>query len=126
MAVRVRAVMQIDKGLLREAEQAGPRAMRKAIRRGADHALKRIKGAGPQPAPKRTGDLRKAYEKRISHRGMRIVLRANPQIAHYAGFVEFGTKFMEAQPHFRPAVKAARGVVRREAVRLLAQEFKKL
>lgn len=126
MSVRVRAVVQIDKGFLKKATQAAPRAMRKALRKGADHALKRIKGAGPQPAPKRTGDLRRSYEKRVSHRGLRILVRSNPQIAHYAGFVEFGTIFMKAQPHFRPAIKSARGIVRREAIRILSQEFKKL
>ncbi len=124
MSVRVRAVVQIDKGFLRKAERAAPRAMRKAILKGADHALKRIKGAGPQPAPRRTGKLRRDYEKRVSHRGLRILV-SNTKTP-YAGFIEFGTRFMRAQPHFRPAIKAARGVVRREAIRILSQEFKKL
>ncbi len=123
---RVRAVMKIDDGILRQAERIAPRAMRKALNKGADHALKRIKGAGPQPAPIRTGALRRSYEKRVSHRGLRILVRSNPQIASYAGFVEFGTLFMTAREHFRPAIKAAKKIVRREATRILTQEFKRL
>lgn len=123
---RVRAVMKIDDGLLKQAEQIAPRVMRQALKKGAKHALKRIKGAGPQPAPIRMGRLRRAYEMKISHRGLRVLIRANQQIAPYAGFVEFGTRKMTARKHFRPAIKAARRMVHREAKKVLAQEFKRL
>ncbi len=126
MAVRVRATVKIDAGLMKKASTTAPRVMRFALKRGGKHALKRIKGAGPKPAPKRTGNLRDSYGMKVSHRGLRVLIRSDPTIAHYAGFVEFGTSRMRAQPHFRPAVKAARQIVRTVANTVLAREFKGL
>lgn len=124
MAVRVRAVIKIDDSLLKEAERIAPRVMRKALIKSADHALARIKGRGPQPAPIRSGRLRREYEKKVSHRSLRVLI--TNRRTFYAGFVEFGTRKMSAQPHFRPAIKAARKMVRREANKTLIKEFSKL
>lgn len=124
--VRVRSVIKIDDGLLKEAERIAPRVMRRVLKKGANHALARIKGRGPSPAPIRTGRLRRSYEKIVSHRGLRILIRSNPQIAPYAPFVEFGTVKMTARAHFRPAIRAARKILRREMNRVLSKEFKGL
>ena len=123
MAVRVRAVMQIDSGLLKQAEVMAPRIMRRVIKKAAKHALARIKGGGPRPAPIRTGRLRRSYGMTITHGGLRILIASDPSIAPYAGFVEFGTRNMSARPHFRPAIRAARKMVRREANKQLAAGF---
>ena len=125
MAVRVRAVLQTDKAdkAFAKAQKIAPRAMAAVLKKGGRHIIRRVQ-SGPKPAPKRTGRLRREYEMKISHRGLRVLVfnRRTP----YAGFVEFGTRKMRAQPHFRPAVKSARALVRREANKVLKAEFAKL
>lgn len=122
---RIRSVLTLNTGLLDKAAKAAPRSARKALKEVTDHTLKRIKGAGPQPAPIRSGRLRRSYEKRASHRGLRVLIRSDPTIAHYAAFVEFGTSRMRARPHFRPAVRAARRLLIKRSREILAKELPK-
>ncbi len=122
---RMRAVLKLNTGLLDKAARAAPRAARKALNEVTDHTLRRIKGAGPQPAPIRSGRLRRSYEKRTSHRGLRVLIRSDPTIAPHAPFVEFGTSRMRAQPHFRPAVRAARRLLVKRSREILARELPK-
>lgn len=51
-------------------------------------------------APHDTGTLRRSIMLNIKDGGLTADVRAT---AHYAGYVELGTRFMAAQPYMRPA-----------------------
>ncbi len=121
----VRAVFKIDKGLFKQANAMAPRLMAQAANEESSEILRDLKG-GKHRAPKRSGRLRRSYERIRSHRGLRYLIRANPQIAPHAGFVEFGTRNMAAQPHFRPAIRAARRRFSKRASRIVAAGFRGL
>lgn len=56
-------------------------------------------------APVRTGDLRDSID--VEERGRSIALIATMP---YAGYVEYGTRFMAARPYLTPAVNAVEWV----------------
>jgi HK97 gp10 family phage protein len=69
-----------------------------------------IKGAGPHAAPIDTGNLRRSYHQ--DRKGLdnpvdpTVEVGNDPSIADYAGYVEYGTSRMAAQPHLTPASEA--------------------
>lgn len=66
-----------------------------------------VKGAGPHPAPYRTGALRRSYHRtQTSPTSGRV--GNDPGIAPYAKYVEFGTSKMAAQPHLLPTAEMQR------------------
>lgn len=50
--------------------------------------------------PKRSGDLRRSIRLEIKDAG--LTAEVAPHM-NYAGYVEWGTRYMEAQPYIRPA-----------------------
>ena len=52
-------------------------------------------------APVATGQLRRSIQLDITDNGMTAVVSANTE---YAAYVEYGTRFMGAQPYLRPAL----------------------
>lgn len=71
-----------------------PTIVRDGVVRGAD----RIRQAVEHGAPVRSGTLRRSIEVEGTERGARIVATAP-----HANYVEFGTRYMDAQPYMRPA-----------------------
>lgn len=69
----------------------------------AELAADAVLEGAKQRAPVRTGELRDSGEKVGSGSTWIVVFKA----AHSA-FVEFGTRFMAAQPYLRPAVESVR------------------
>lgn len=56
-------------------------------------------------APADTGHLRRGITLKIN--GNKAIIRSN---ANYSGYVEYGTRYMEAQPYLRPAVEEVRPI----------------
>lgn len=77
-------------------QQSLPGRANRAETRGAKNAVQNIK----RRAPVDTGELRDS----IHQDGGRVVAMAD-----HAGFVEFGTYKMAAQPYFIPGIEATRG-----------------
>lgn len=69
-----------------------------------------VKGKGPHPAPIDTGNLRRSYHQ--DRKGLgdpiepSVEVGNDMQIADYAGYVEYGTSRMAAQPSLTPASEA--------------------
>lgn len=82
-----------------------------AIHQAVDETLTAIeqdvKGGGPHAAPYRTGNLRRSYHKVITGPAQGEVGN-DPQVAHYAVYVEYGTRRMAPRPHLVPAAEAQR------------------
>lgn len=65
-----------------------------------------VKGGGPNAAPIITGNLRRSYHISMDDDGMSGTVGNDPGIAHYAIYVEMGTRRMSARPHLVPALEA--------------------
>lgn len=79
-----------------------PLSARTAIDDGFEKGAAGIRISAHQRVPVRTGRLKSSIRvRRISM--MRYRIEAT---APYAGFVEYGTRFMNAKPYLRPAYRA--------------------
>lgn len=56
-------------------------------------------------APVDTGNLRRSITLDVN--GSRAIIRSN---ANYSGYLEYGTRYMRAQPYLRPAVEEVRPI----------------
>lgn len=81
--------------------RSGP--MAKAL----DERASRIALAAKNYAPVRTGFLRSSIYHELGVDGQGLFANVGAR-AHYAAFVEFGTRFMAAQPFLRPALFSGR------------------
>jgi HK97 gp10 family phage protein len=78
-------------------------------------------------APKRTGDLRSSIKAEVRREVQQWVveLRANADgKAPHAGFVEYGTSKMSAQPYLRPVIEKYRPIWRAEVLKLRRECFR--
>lgn len=66
----------------------------------------RIQQGAMYHAPHDTGTLRRSIGLEIEDGGLTADIKAS---AHYAGYVELGTRFMGAQPYMKPAFNAVKG-----------------
>jgi HK97 gp10 family phage protein len=91
------------KGLkrIKEKFEKMPRKFQRALREEFEHIGYLMESMAKTHAPVRTGRLRDS----IFHSVERLVLTIGAK-AYYASFVEFGTRFMQAQPYLRPAIRA--------------------
>jgi HK97 gp10 family phage protein len=101
------ARFRYDGARLRAYQASLPDRGTRAETRIAKNAVQNIK----RRAPVDTGELRDS----IHQEGGLVVATAN-----HAGFVEFGTYKMAAQPYFIPGLEATRG----DFIAIAAQEFK--
>lgn len=62
----------------------------------------RLQQSAQQKAPVDSGTLKRSITLDITDAGMTAESEAT---VHYAGYVEYGTRFMKAQPYMRPALK---------------------
>lgn len=117
---------KVNPAALNEAMFIAPIIMGKAVQDEASEIVRDLGGAGPNRAPKRSGRLQRAYKKRILSRGLNALIFADLQIAPHAPWVEFGTRRMGAQPHFRPAMKAGRKRLAKRANAMLTSGFRNI
>ena len=90
----------IDKGLTKHLAEAGQmEAVKQVVRmNGAELQTKAMRGA-----PVDTGTLRRSIGLELTDNGLTAEVEPT---AHYAQYVEYGTRFMKAQPYMRPAFDA--------------------
>lgn len=88
--------IRIDTSGLRRLQEATPRAARQMQEAALDEAYQTAR----QLVPVRTGFLKRSI--RRVREGGKYILRA---LAHYALYVEYGTRYMAAQPFLRPALE---------------------
>lgn len=107
--------------------QTDLKALRKKVRdlraideRGLSGALKSAANTATniskRKAPVDTGNLRNqiGYERSPDKKSVEVFSNAP-----YSGYVEFGTRFQNAQPYFMPAVRLAMAQLQRELERLI-------
>lgn len=82
-----------------------------ALQAGADQLVTSAKAI----VPVRTGNLRDSIE---SSSASPTTATAEAS-ADYAGFVEFGTRYMSSRPYMKPSIPQAVTVIRNTAVKLL-------
>ncbi len=66
----------------------------------------RLQTRAQENAPVDTGTLKRSIGLSIEDGGLTAKSEAT---AHYAGYVELGTRFMEAQPYMKPALNQVKG-----------------
>lgn len=85
--------------------------LKEAVKETATAIELDVKGQGPHAAPIDTGNLRRSYH--VDFEGTNAVqvqahIGNDMNVAEYAGYVEYGTSRMSAQPHLTPASEAQR------------------
>ena len=89
---------------------AAPHELRVVANRVVDEGMAKIEERAEEIVPVRTGYLRSTiYRKKTGFLGWEV-----GALAFYAGFVEFGTRYMRARPYLRPAVTEKMPEVREE------------
>ena len=87
---------------------AAPHELRVVANRVVDEGLGLVEERARELAPVRTGWLRsQVYKRKTGFLGWEV-----GDLASYAGFVEFGTRYMRARPFLRPAVEEKMPLVR--------------
>ena len=76
----------------------------------------RLQLAAKLRAPVDTGTLRRSIGLSIEDGGLTADVEAT---AHYAGYVELGTRYMAAQPYMKPALNAVKGKFNSDLKRLV-------
>lgn len=82
-----------------------------AVQRAVDRSVLVVQDRAKQLVPVDTGALRESIDTYVSADAQLITGIISPG-RDYAGFVEFGTRFMKAQPYMRPAMDSTRDEVR--------------
>jgi HK97 gp10 family phage protein len=75
-----------------------PEALQKAVKKALKQTAVLTKEEAIDNCPVRTGALRKSIYYKVSDYSYSVGAKAE-----YGGYVEFGTRYMEAQPYLRPA-----------------------
>lgn len=86
----------LDKLEARLSSLADPEAIRTVVKKNGSDLQKKAQ----RKAPYKTGNLRRSIQLQFSGDGMTATVEPT---AHYAPYVEYGTRFMKAQPYLRPA-----------------------
>lgn len=76
----------------------------------------RLQQQAMENAPVDTGTLKRSITLDITDGGMSAESEAT---VHYAGYVEYGTRFMGAQPYMRPALKEVGKQFKRDMEKLV-------
>ncbi len=97
VALEFRGASQLSKDLRKKAKQI---ELAKAVvkQNGSEMQQKAMR-----TVPVRTGDLKRSIQLTIEDGGMTARVRAGMD---YAPYVEWGTRYMAAQPFMRPALRA--------------------
>lgn len=109
VAIHIENIAQI-----RAAFQQAPKLMNRALVGAINKSLLTVGSSAVKKSPVRTGLLRGSILD--PNRGLQL---ATPSVfsgsvgsgVGYGGFVEYGTRFMRAQPYLRPAVEDTNGQV---------------
>jgi HK97 gp10 family phage protein len=95
---------------IREGLAEAPHELRVVANRIVDEGMSKVTGRAKEIVPVRTGRLRNSiYQKKTGFLGWEVGASM-----FYAGFVEFGTRYMRARPYLRPAVEEKMPEIREE------------
>lgn len=96
VSLRIIGLDRIAEGLA-----AAPHELRVVANNLVDERLGLVEERAEELAPVRTGWLRsQVYKRKTGFLGWEL-----GDLASYAGFVEFGTRYMSARPYLRPAIE---------------------
>lgn len=76
----------------------------------------RLQSKSMDKAPVDTGNLKRGITLDIKDGGQSAVVEST---VHYAGYVEYGTRFMEAQPYVGPSFNEVKGQFKRDLEKLV-------
>jgi HK97 gp10 family phage protein len=100
-----------------------PAALQKAIKKSLKQAATLIKQEAIWNCPVRTGYLRTTIFYSVNGDEMGFTVGAK---APYGGYVEFGTRYMQAQPYIRPAFITVMTSIRSAMSQEIENEVNKL
>lgn len=72
-----------------------------------EKACQQLRDETKARCPVDTGHLKQSYDYDVQEESSRTVGYVGTSV-EYAGYVEYGTRHMQAQPHARPALEASR------------------
>lgn len=108
MVVKIKGVEELKTTLKRNAEM-------EAVKRVVKQNGAELQGKAQRNAPVDTGNLKRSIRLEIKDRGLTVVSEAT---AEYAPYVEWGTRYMGAQPYMKPAFCIQKEQFRRDLERL--------
>lgn len=108
MAVKLKGVKELRLALNKKADMS-------AVKRVVKQNGAELQVRAQRNAPVDTGNLKRSVRLDISDRGLTAESEAT---AEYAPYVEWGTRYMEAQPYMRPAFIEQKEQFRRDMDRL--------
>jgi HK97 gp10 family phage protein len=98
----VQIIVKLDRknsNALRKIEELGGN-LRSAIRKALERSAMSVQSQAKLLAPVDTGRLRASIDRRIEGRTAYVGTNLD-----YAPYVEYGTRYMRAQPYFEPALE---------------------
>jgi HK97 gp10 family phage protein len=117
LALRITGLDRIREGLA-----AAPHELRVVANRVCDDMMSEVTERGKEIVPVRTGRLRNSiYRKKTGFLGWEV-----GATMFYAGFVEFGTRYMRARPYLRPAIEEKMPEIREELKDALMEKLMEL
>lgn len=120
---RLEGAKELDRVLGKLPKQLRGRVLTRAVRGGANIVRKEMRGR----APVETGRLRDNIVTRARRdRGASVTVSVGPaRRTFYAGFIEFGTRFLPARPFLRPAFETVKFAALEEIGKRLGTEIEK-
>lgn len=91
--IKFEGIAKLNKGLKKRMDM---NAVKTVVRKNGSEMQKKAQ----RNAPVDTGTLKRSIGLDVSGNGMEATVEPT---AEYAAYVEFGTRFMEAQPYLKPA-----------------------
>jgi HK97 gp10 family phage protein len=117
LALRITGLDRIREGLA-----AAPHELRVVANRVCDDMMSEVTERAKEIVPVRTGRLRNSiYRKKTGFLSWEV-----GATMFYAGFVEFGTRYMRARPYLRPAVEEKMPEIREELKDALMEKLMEL
>jgi HK97 gp10 family phage protein len=117
VALKITGLDRIKEGLA-----AAPHELRVVANRVCNEEMSKVTERAKEIVPVRTGRLRNSiYRRKTGFLGWEV-----GATMFYAGFVEFGTRYMRARPYLRPAVEEKMPEVREELKDALIEKMLEL
>ncbi|EOS78950.1 HK97 gp10 family phage protein [Dorea sp. 5-2] len=108
MSVRLKGVNELKLALRNKADMG-------AVKQIVKHNGSGLQARAQRNVPVKTGNLKRSIQLEISDGGL---LAKSEATAEYAPYVEWGTRYMEAQPYMKPAFNEQKEQFRRDMNRL--------
>lgn len=107
---------------LKKKYRGAHRILQSELQEAASISGLKIQNTARRNAPRQTGNLRRRIE---AYPFRKFGMKVEPR-AEYSDFVEFGTRFMRAQPYMRPALQSSLPYIKKAFQRALSNVAKRL